>query len=72
VAGDAQETVVLEVGEGERHGGFGEPGYPGQVGPRERAVVADLFEQELFVHRPDQLGAGSTLTYGARHQRSRA
>jgi hypothetical protein len=34
--------------------------------------MADLFEQELFVHRPDQLGAGGTLTDGARHQRSRA
>ena len=61
VAGDAQEAVVLQVGDRERHGGLGEPGHPGQIGPRKRTVLADLFQQELLVHRPDELGASSTL-----------
>jgi hypothetical protein len=69
VAGDPHEAVMLEVGESKCHGRFGEPGYPSQLSSRERTVLANLLEQELLVHHPDELRASSSLTDGPRHQR---
>jgi hypothetical protein len=50
------QARLLDGGEGEGHGGLGQPGQPGQVGAGAGAVVPDVPEQKLFVERPDELG----------------
>ena len=50
------QARAFQVGERERDGGLGEPGDARQVGARVGAGRADVLEQQLLVHRPDQRG----------------
>ena len=54
--GDADQARPLHVVQGQGHGGLGQAGNPGQLGPRARATLADVLQQQLLVHRPDQRG----------------
>jgi oligopeptide/dipeptide ABC transporter ATP-binding protein len=54
--GDADQAGPLDIAEGQRHRGLGQAGDPGQLGPRAGTKLADVLEQQLLVHRPDQRG----------------
>ena len=54
--GDPDEARPLDVVQGERHGGLGQAGDAGQLGPGAGPALADVLEQQLLVHRPDQRG----------------
>jgi hypothetical protein len=54
--GDADQPGPLDVVQGQRDGGLGQAGDTRQLGPRARAALADVLQQQLLVHRPDQRG----------------
>jgi hypothetical protein len=58
VAGDTNEAVGFEIGKGEADGRLRQSGAARQLCPRHGPFVSDPLQQELFVHRPDQLWAG--------------
>jgi hypothetical protein len=54
--GDADQAGPLDVAESQGHGGLGQAGNPGQLGPRAGTPLADVLQQQLLVNRPDQRG----------------
>jgi hypothetical protein len=75
LAGDADQADPLDVAERQGHGGLGQAGDAGQLGPRARTALADVLQQQLLVHRPDQRGTrrkqGSPGSLGWRQSRGR-
>jgi hypothetical protein len=53
---DADQASPLHVVQGQGHGGLGQAGDTGQLGPRAGTALADVLHQQLLVHRPDQRG----------------
>jgi hypothetical protein len=52
--GDADQAGPLDVVQGQGHGGLGQAGDAGQLGPRTRAALADVLQQQLLIYRPDE------------------
>ena len=54
--GASLDTAALQGADLLPDGRLGQAGYPGQFGPRAGPALADVLQQELLVHRPDQRG----------------
>jgi hypothetical protein len=56
LSGDANQAGPLDVVQSQGHGRLGQAGDAGQLGSGARPALADVLEQQLLVHRPDQRG----------------
>ena len=54
LARDPDQARALDVVQGQRHRGLGQARDAGQLSPGAGTALADVLEQQLLVHRPDQ------------------